>query len=81
MEGAQLYTMKLALHYFRRQYAQNPEASKDQLLVLQASVAGYLDIPTSLQYSMSKFGMRSAMRTLRWTEAQHGIRVNSINPW
>jgi NAD(P)-dependent dehydrogenase (short-subunit alcohol dehydrogenase family) len=73
--------VKLALHYFRRQFAQNPDASKDQLLVLQSSVAGYLDIPRSVQYNMSKFGMRAVMRVLRWTEHNHGIRVNTICPW
>jgi NAD(P)-dependent dehydrogenase (short-subunit alcohol dehydrogenase family) len=78
---AALYTVKLGLHHFRRQYAQNPEASQDQLLVLQSSVAGYLDIPSSLCYTVSKFGMRAVMRSLRWTEHRHGIRVNSICPW
>ena len=63
---AALVTVKLALHYMRRQFAQDPEASKDQLLILQDSVAGYYDIPTALQYNVSKFGMRATMRTLRW---------------
>lgn len=76
-----LYTVKLALHYFRRQFAQDKEASKDQLLVLQSSVAGYLDIPASIQYNFSKFGLRAMMRVLRRTEYQHGIRVNNICPW
>ena len=53
------YTIKLALHYFRRQFSQDPDSSKDQLLVLQSSVAGYLDIPTSIQYSGSKWEMRN----------------------
>lgn len=76
-----LYTVKLALHYFRRQFSLDKEASKDQLLVLQSSLAGYLDIPSAVQYNFSKFGLRATMRVLRRSEYQHGIRVNNICPW
>jgi NAD(P)-dependent dehydrogenase (short-subunit alcohol dehydrogenase family) len=76
-----LYTIKLALHYFRRQHAQNKENPRDQLLVLQGSLAGYLDLPGALQYTATKFGLRGMMRDLRQTEYAHNIRVNYIGPW
>jgi NAD(P)-dependent dehydrogenase (short-subunit alcohol dehydrogenase family) len=76
-----LYTVKLALHYFRRQTAANKGGAKDQLLVLQGSLAGYLDLPGAVQYGFTKFGLRSVMRNLRQTEYNHGIRVNYIGPW
>ncbi|RMD42182.1 hypothetical protein DV735_g2921, partial [Chaetothyriales sp. CBS 134920] len=76
-----LYTIKLALFYFRRQYAADPAASKDQLLVLQGSMAGYVDLKAAIQYSFTKYGLRAIMKNLRHTELAHGIRVNFIGPW
>ncbi|RMZ90138.1 hypothetical protein DV736_g2647, partial [Chaetothyriales sp. CBS 134916] len=76
-----LYTTKLALYYFRRQYAADPAASKDQVLILQGSLAGYIDLKGALQYSFTKYGLRSLMKNLRHTELEHGIRVNFIGPW
>jgi len=76
-----LYSIKLALHYFRRQTALNKGDPLDQVLVLQGSLAGYLDLPGALQYSAAKFGLRGMMRDLRRTEHVHNIRVNYIGPW
>ena len=76
-----LYTVKLALHYFRRQNASNKGEPLDQVLVLQGSLAGYLDLPGALQYASSKFALRGIMRSLRRTEHVHNIRVNYIGPW
>lgn len=76
-----MYTVKLALHYFRRQNASNKEEPLDQVLVLQGSLAGYLDLPGAVQYIASKFGLRGMMRALRKTEHVHNIRVNYIGPW
>ncbi|KEF51069.1 uncharacterized protein A1O9_12885 [Exophiala aquamarina CBS 119918] len=78
-----LYTIKLALHHFRKQHA---EASagvsvRNHDLIIQGSLAGYLDLPGALEYSASKFAMRGIMRDLRRTEWQHNIRVNFIGPW
>ena len=75
-----LYTTKLALHYFRRQFKLNPEASKDQLLIFQGSLAGYLDLRGATQYSFAKYGMRGIMKGLRRSENVHSIRVNYIAP-
>jgi NAD(P)-dependent dehydrogenase (short-subunit alcohol dehydrogenase family) len=76
-----LYTTKLALWYFQKQQAQLGEGKgRDRNLVLQASVAGYLDLPGP-SYGVSKFGVRGLMRCLRQTVSVHGIRVNLIAPW
>ncbi|EXJ65481.1 hypothetical protein A1O7_01822 [Cladophialophora yegresii CBS 114405] len=76
-----LYTIKLALHYFRRQNALNKDKPLDQVLVLQGSLAGYLDLAGAVQYIASKFGLRGILRSLRRTEHVHNIRVNYIGPW
>ncbi|KAK5045413.1 hypothetical protein LTR84_009277 [Exophiala bonariae] len=76
-----LYTIKLALFYFRKQHAENKGQALDQNLILQGSLAGYLDLAGALQYTASKFGLRGIMRDLRRTEHQHNIRVNYIGPW
>jgi NAD(P)-dependent dehydrogenase (short-subunit alcohol dehydrogenase family) len=75
------YTVKLALWYFQKQESLLPEGHKrDRNLILQASMAGYIDIPTP-QYSASKFGVRGLMRALRHIVPQYGVRVNVIAPW
>ena len=77
-----MYTIKLALHHFRRQNAQQPPSSPKRFdLILQGSLAGYLDLPGAPEYSATKFAMRGIMRDLRRTEWQHNIRVNYIGPW
>lgn len=75
-----LYTVKLALHYFRRQNASNKGGDLDQVLILQGSLAGFLAIPGAVEYSTSKWGVRGIFRTLRETEFQHNIRVCYIAP-
>ncbi|KAK6386180.1 hypothetical protein LTS17_001755 [Exophiala oligosperma] len=77
---AALYTIKLGLYYFRRQ-AVNSDSGRDHCLVLQGSVAGYIDFPGMLEYGASKFGMRSAMRNIRSAEDTNVVRVNMIAPW
>lgn len=79
-----LYTTKLALHVFRQQHAAAIEtgnhAPLDTCLVLQSSIAAYLDSSTFCQYATSKWAMRGLMRTLRGVTPSHGTRVNSICP-
>jgi NAD(P)-dependent dehydrogenase (short-subunit alcohol dehydrogenase family) len=73
-----LYTLKLALHYFRV----HPEAeTRDRCFIFKGSIAGLLDQPGSWQYSTSKFGLRGLMRTMRRTSWSEGIRVNLVAPW
>jgi NAD(P)-dependent dehydrogenase (short-subunit alcohol dehydrogenase family) len=76
-----LYTIKLALFYFRKQHAANKGEALDQNLILQGSLAGYLDLPGALQYSASKYGLRGVLKDLRRTEHQYNVRVNYIAPW
>ncbi|EXJ87219.1 hypothetical protein A1O3_04178 [Capronia epimyces CBS 606.96] len=73
-----LYTTKLAIHYFRRQPV---EAGRDRCLILKSSLAGYVDLPGSIQYNSSKFGVRGLMRSLRRTSWKENIRVNLVAPW
>ena len=79
-----VYTTKIALHYFQRQHSQNPPAAgapPDTLLVLQGSLAGYIDLRGSPQYTASKWAVRGLLRSLRRTSLAHGTRVNYIAPW
>lgn len=76
-----MYTIKLALHYLRRQHSLNKDSTQDTCLILQGSLAGYLDLPGALQYAASKYGLRGVMKSLRRTEGYHNVRVNYIAPW
>lgn len=71
-----MYTAKLAVHYLNR----NP-AGHDRVLIMTASLAGYLDQPGSPQYCASKWGVRGIMRSMRRTMPGMGMRVNIIAPW
>ena len=70
-----LYTSHLAFWYFRKQ--NQDQGKKDQSLVLQSSLAGYLDLIGTPQYTSAKFMVRGLMRTLRHSD----VRVNVIAPW
>lgn len=73
-----MYTLKLAMHYFRVQ----PEApGRDRCFIFKGSIAGLLDQPGTWQYCAAKFGLRGAMRSARRTSWQEGIRVNYVAPW
>ncbi|KAJ5363634.1 uncharacterized protein N7496_009347 [Penicillium cataractarum] len=74
------YTIKLALHCFRRQHAAQLQPMQDTLLVLQGSMGGYLEAAATLEYCASKFALRGLMRCLRRTSWMHGTRVNYIAP-
>ena len=64
------------MHYLNR----NPEGS-ERCLIMTASLAGYLDLPGTPQYSSAKWGVRGLMRALRTTHPTMGMRVNIISPW
>lgn len=72
------YTAKLAAHYLPLHNASNKQ---DKLLIMTASLAGYLDMPTAPQYGASKWAVRGLMHSLRRTMAAQGIRCNIICPW
>lgn len=67
------YTVKLARHYFNK-----GDASRDKIIILKASLAGYLDLPRALQYNASKFGVRGMLCNLRKSDLS---RVNLLAPW
>lgn len=70
------YTAKLATHYLSKN-----TASTDRVLIMTASLAGYLDMPGAPQYGASKWGVRGLMHSLRRTLPASSIRVNIIAPW
>lgn len=71
-----LYTAKLALHYL-------PKSEGDKALILTASLAGYMELPGSPQYTASKFAVRGMMRSLGLTNGgvKGRVRVNALAPW
>jgi 5'-hydroxyaverantin dehydrogenase len=73
------YTSYLALHYFRipRHTSHTPS------LILIASLAGYVGYPSSVTYSMSKFGVRGLFYGTRdrAAAARPPARVNLVAPW
>lgn len=73
-----IYTVKLAMHYFRKQPV---EAGRDRCLIIKGSIAAYADQPGSPQYNTSKWGARGLMRNLRRTAWKDAIRVNFVAPW
>jgi NAD(P)-dependent dehydrogenase (short-subunit alcohol dehydrogenase family) len=73
-----LYTTKLAMHHFRKQPVND---ERDRCLILQSSLAGYLDIPGTPQYTTAKAGLRGLKNTLRRTAPLESARVNLVAPW
>jgi len=73
-----MYTAKLAFHYFQK----HPLNDKhDRCLVVQTSLAAYLDLPGAVQYQVSKYGGRGLMVCTRRMTGLEGVRVNTICPW
>ncbi|KAJ9605915.1 hypothetical protein H2200_009764 [Cladophialophora chaetospira] len=72
-----IYTFKLATHYFRRK---PKDDARDRCFIFIGSMAGILDNLGSWEYSVSKFGLRGLMRTVRRHGYHQGIRVNYVAP-
>ena len=73
-----MYTAKLALHYFQK----HPLDDKhDRCLIVQTSIAAYIDLPGAMQYQVSKYGGRGLMVCTRQRTGLEGVRVNTICPW
>ncbi|KIW78554.1 hypothetical protein Z517_08392 [Fonsecaea pedrosoi CBS 271.37] len=73
-----MYTLKLARHYFARQ----PDTEeRDRCFMITASLAGFMDLPESPQYTAAKWGCRGLMRCLRRTSVLDKTRYNNICPW
>ncbi|KIV99232.1 uncharacterized protein PV09_09096 [Verruconis gallopava] len=67
------YTVKLARHYFNK-----GDQSRDKVLILKASLAGYLDLPGATQYNASKYSVRGMLCNLRKSDL---ARCNLLAPW
>ncbi|CAH0057282.1 unnamed protein product [Clonostachys solani] len=72
------YTIKLAIHYFRRQ---SLDRTRDRCLILKSSLSGYVDQPGAPQYNASKWGVRGFLRSYRRDLHNENIRVNLVAPW
>ncbi|KAJ9621392.1 hypothetical protein H2204_011953 [Knufia peltigerae] len=72
-----MYTFKLAIHYFRRG-EQTPD--RDRCFIFIGSIAGICDNLGSWEYSTSKWGLRGLMRTARRNAPHQGIRVAYVAP-
>jgi len=73
-----MYTTKLAVHYFQK----HPLNDKhDRCLIVQTSIAAYMDLPGATQYQVSKYGGRGLMVCTRQTIGLEGVRINTICPW
>ncbi|KAF2877742.1 hypothetical protein BDV95DRAFT_444622, partial [Massariosphaeria phaeospora] len=78
------YTAHLAVHYFRQTVSAGSSASSKQL-ILVSSLAAYIEIPNTLDYTASKFGVRGIWRSLRNSVSILGhykppLRTNLIAP-
>lgn len=76
-------TTYLALHYFRKALAANPEDTKPKQILFISSILAYLEAPMNLSYCGSKHGIRGLFRSLRWEGHEIGIpslQVNLIAP-
>lgn len=72
-------TCYLALHHFRL-----PRAAATAFkpsIVLIASLAAYIGYPYSTTYSMSKFGVRGLLYSLRERAMHSSVRINLVAPW
>jgi 5'-hydroxyaverantin dehydrogenase len=72
-------TCYLALHYFR--LPRTAATAFKPSIVLIASLAAYIGYPYSTTYSMSKFGVRGLLYSLRERAMHSSIRINLVAPW
>jgi 5'-hydroxyaverantin dehydrogenase len=72
-------TCYLALHYFRLPRVDATTFTPS--IVLIASLAGYIGYPSSATYSMSKFGIRGLLYSIRDRALRSSIRINLVAPW
>lgn len=72
-------TCYLALHHFR--LPRTAATTFKPSIVLIASLAAYIGYPYSTTYSMSKFGVRGLLYSLRERAMHSSIRINLVAPW
>lgn len=73
-----MYTTKLAFHYFQKHSLNDKH---DRCLIVQTSIAAYMDLPGSIQYQVSKYGGRGLMVCARNATGLERVRINTICPW
>ncbi|KAI1321263.1 short chain dehydrogenase reductase [Xylariaceae sp. FL0255] len=77
-----MYTVKLAVHYLRRNRSDENGPAPDRCLIIKGSLSGYIDLPRYVQYSVSKWAVRSLFRNLQQTiPAEERVRINLVAPW
>ena len=69
----QMYTVKLAIHYMRKQQPQGG------VIISTVSRDGYEAVGLPV-YAASKHGMIGLMRAIKRVSSQYGVRINSIAP-
>ncbi|PSN74694.1 NAD(P)-binding protein [Corynespora cassiicola Philippines] len=72
-------TCFLAIHYFQLPRPEDDHFKKG--IVLIGSVASYLGYKQNTTYSISKFGLRGLLYSIREAASNIGIRVNLVAPW
>lgn len=72
-----LYTFKLAVHFFRKQPASD---QTDRCFIMTGSMVTYIDSAGNWEYTVSKYGLRGLMKTVRRSSHQQGIRINYVAP-
>lgn len=75
------YTTKLALHYFTLKGSDGSTDQGGKSLILISSLAGYVELPWTVDYQASKYGVRGLFKALRNNVPAMGVRMNLIAPW
>jgi NAD(P)-dependent dehydrogenase (short-subunit alcohol dehydrogenase family) len=74
-----LYTVKLALHYFRLPADETPLPGR-KLIIFVGSMGGYTEMPFATLYNSSKFAVRGMFKSLRNAVPMAHMRINLIAP-
>ncbi|KAH8832305.1 hypothetical protein DL96DRAFT_1581640 [Flagelloscypha sp. PMI_526] len=72
-------TAGVARHYLCRNH--DPKSGSLKSLVMTASLASFISIPTAPLYAASKFAVLGLMRSIAEDFEKMGISVGSVHPW
>jgi 5'-hydroxyaverantin dehydrogenase len=73
-----IYTVSLAMHYFRLPGMQ--ARTNNKAITFVSSMAGYTSLPGGTLYMTSKFGVRGLFHSMRKYVGSEGVRVNLVAP-
>lgn len=73
-----IYTVSLAMHYFR--LPSMSARTTNKAITLVSSMAGYTSLPGGALYVTSKFGVRGLFQSMRKYVGSEGVRVNLLAP-